>query len=524
MKIRTKLSLAMSTLVFFFMLVALLFSLLSNNMKEKLVRFDESSLRQSVQSAAMIQALYQSQASAQELVEEQLRVFIDPNSKNDVHEERLIAIWNIRNALNDLELSFDKNAPIEQSVESAARSGEKKTIREEQRDDGWMSEAVRYVSEYKKRMIKLIEITEFTGDGTNLSTENLAADYLEEEIEPLFRDNLLPAIEAYRRDTSDRLMEEVKSIRGKIDFSRKIMFAALTAAIFIAALLSVFLSRKISRPLIELSRVALGITEGKFGSLSVVRSNDEVGQLTRALNTMMETLDEQTQTLNTTNRQLSEEVRYRKDAEGRIRASLAEKEMLLKEIHHRVKNNLQIITSLLYLQTERIENADAVAALLESRSRVKTMAIIHEKLYGSDDLARVNFEDYLEDLTAYLNASYLLDKRDIRIVTHVEKLILGIDKALPCGLITNELVTNAIKHAFDDDGKGAITVALHLTANRHYHLSVADDGKGMPPDIDFDNASTLGLQLVVQLTEQLNGRLTVENNGGTKITVHFDAV
>ena len=526
MKIRTKLSLAMSILMFFFVLVTILFSLLSNKVKYKLVQFDESSLPESVHSAAMIKALYQSQASGQELIEEQLRVFIDPNNKKDVLEERDIAIRNIRQALSELEGSFQKcKAATERSMELAAQLGEYRKVREEQSElDGWLSEVDRYISEYEKRMNKLIEISDFTGEGTNLRTESPAADYLEEDIEPLFRDMLLPAIETYRRDTSYEFVEEIRSIREKIDFARKIMFAALTTAMITAFLLSVFLARQISRPLIELSRVALGITEGRFDSLSVVRSNDEIGRLARALDTMMRKLCEQTLTLNTTNKQLSEEVRYRKEAEGRTKASLAEKEMLLKEIHHRVKNNLQIITSLLYLQTERIENADAVAALLESRSRVKTMAIIHEKLYRSDDLARVNFEDYLEDLTAYLNSSYLLDKRDIHIVTDVEKLILGIDKALPCGLIINELVTNAIRHAFDHDRKGTITVALHLTSNRHYHLSVTDDGKGMPPDIDFDSPNTLGLQLVVQLTEQLNGRLTAENKGGTEITVHFEAV
>lgn len=203
----------------------------------------------------------------------------------------------------------------------------------------------------------------------------------------------------------------------------------------------------------------------------------------------------------------------------KVRASLREKELLLKEIHHRVKNNLQIVSTLLDLQSGFTEDRGALAMFAESRGRVKSMALVHERLYKSHDVARVDFAEYARQLAADLFRAYRASDEDVRLEVAVTAPPLPLDVAIPCGLLLNELMSNCFKHAFADGRAGTLRVALAAAADAR-ELVVADDGPGLPPGFDFRNSTSFGLQLVCTLVEQLGG--TIEVRGpGTAFVVRF---
>jgi two-component sensor histidine kinase len=205
-----------------------------------------------------------------------------------------------------------------------------------------------------------------------------------------------------------------------------------------------------------------------------------------------------------------------------IKASLREKEVLLQEVHHRVKNNLQVISSLLNLQANAVEGTRALDVLRDSQDRVRSMALVHEKLYQSSDLSQIDFADYTRSLTRALLSSYKAQKRGISLHTNTGDVSLSIDAAIPCGLILSELVSNALKHAFPDGRRGSIVVGL-WERNGMTVLTVRDDGIGMPAEIDMLRSESLGLQLVSTLVTQLDGALAVERERGTMFTVKFPA-
>ena len=214
----------------------------------------------------------------------------------------------------------------------------------------------------------------------------------------------------------------------------------------------------------------------------------------------------------------------RKLAEKRINAALAEKEVLLKEIHHRVKNNLQIISTLLDLRFEKIEDEHSINALRESQERIKAMALLHEKLYQSSDLAHIDFADYVEKLALFLFNSYMADPERITLKLDAGYLPMEIDRAIPCGLIINELVSNALKHAFPDNRPGEISIGFHMGDDGRITLAVADNGIGMPEEIDPAHSGTLGLQLVSMLARQLRGRIEMVNDRGTSWEITFSSM
>lgn len=212
-----------------------------------------------------------------------------------------------------------------------------------------------------------------------------------------------------------------------------------------------------------------------------------------------------------------QDITERKLADERIRASLHEKEVLLKEIHHRVKNNLQIISSLLNLQSKYIKDVSAIEMFKESRNRIRSMTLIHEKLYRSKDLAHIDLPEYIQNLSSNLFRSY--NSGSVTLKTQIDDILLGIDTAIPCGLIINELVSNSLKHAFPEH-RGEITVSL-LWNDPNYTLMVKDTGKGFPADVDFRNTESLGLQLVCTLTEQLSGEIVLDRSNGTAWSITF---
>jgi PAS domain S-box-containing protein len=209
------------------------------------------------------------------------------------------------------------------------------------------------------------------------------------------------------------------------------------------------------------------------------------------------------------------------EAERKITASLEEKEALLKEIHHRVKNNLQIISSLLSLQSEYVSHAPALEALKESQGRIRSMAMIHEQLYRSGDLARIEFDSYVRDLTNHLLRTYSVSPGRISLKLQVAPLPLGIDKAIPCGIIINELVSNSLKHAFSGRPRGSIEIALRRESPEMLVLSVRDDGVGLPPEFRIEDSPSLGMKLVHALSDQLRGTVRIIRGEGTQITLRF---
>lgn len=218
---------------------------------------------------------------------------------------------------------------------------------------------------------------------------------------------------------------------------------------------------------------------------------------------------------------IARDITDRKNAENQITQSLKEKEVLLKEIHHRVKNNLQIISSLLDLQESYVkEDPMAVNVLKESQNRVKAMAGVYEKLYLSKDLTKINFNNYVQSILQGLFYSHLDRDGQISPEIEIEDIMLNIDTAIPCGLIISELVSNSLKHAFPEGKKGKIGVSLRKLENK-YELKISDNGIGFPKNIDFRNTESLGLKLVNNLVKQIDGEITLDRSQGTEFIIIF---
>ena len=204
---------------------------------------------------------------------------------------------------------------------------------------------------------------------------------------------------------------------------------------------------------------------------------------------------------------LARDMTERIKAENELKSSLKEKNILLQEIHHRVKNNMQIISSLLNLQTHYVDE-EAIDVLIESQNRVKSMALIHEKIYLSNDLTHINFTDYIHSLVESLFNSYRIDKSKIKPVLTVENVDLNMETAIPCGLIISELISNSLKHAFPYEMAGEIYISLKSLENK-YELIICDNGIGLKEELDFNNLESLGLLLVNNLIDQIDGDLTI---------------
>ncbi len=262
------------------------------------------------------------------------------------------------------------------------------------------------------------------------------------------------------------------------------------------------------------------VTERKLAEEALQKAHDELEIRVK----------ERTAELAETNRELEAEIAERQKAEEQIRASLKEKEVLLKEIHHRVKNNLQVISSLLNLQAANITDPQTLAMFKESQNRVKSMALIHEKLYQSQDLAKLNFGEYIRNLANHLFRTYSAKSSGIELAIEVPDVSLDLDSAVPCGLIINELLTNALKYAFPV-GVGARSpsgekphVEVRFTAEGgQYTLMVSDNGIGLPEKLDPRNTDSLGMQLVFTLSDQLGGTVEIGRSSGTTFKITFSA-
>jgi len=218
---------------------------------------------------------------------------------------------------------------------------------------------------------------------------------------------------------------------------------------------------------------------------------------------------------------ISEDITEQKQAEEKIRVALIEKEALLKEIHHRVKNNMAVVSSLISLQAKRMEDSKVKAALKESQSRIQSMALVHEHLYQSADMARINLQDYFQQLANSVAGVYQGARGKIDMNIDAKGITLPIDQAVPCGIILNELITNAIKYGFPDHRQGKVDILARQTAEGMLELSVRDNGVGLSEDADLESSKSLGLRLIGLMTDQLHGTLEVTSEGGVKTTIRW---
>jgi len=255
--------------------------------------------------------------------------------------------------------------------------------------------------------------------------------------------------------------------------------------------------------------------------VSLFRRGERIAQL----------VEERTAGLVRANRELAQEIRTRTEIEERLEASLKEKEILLREVHHRVRNNLQVISSLLQLKTLHVSDPTFLRLVKDMRNRVRSMALVYDKLQRSEDLAQIDLGEYLRSLAADLYRSRRGQQEDISLRFELETIRLNLDTAIPCGLIANELVTNAFRYAFPAPRESAplpagnspavITVQARTTGDGLIGLTVKDNGAGLPPNVSLDCPGTIGLQIVTMLVEQLNGAISLDRSDGTQFTVTF---
>lgn len=267
----------------------------------------------------------------------------------------------------------------------------------------------------------------------------------------------------------------------------------------------------IAAPIDNLIDTANRVSKSRDYSLRAVKfADDDMGSLTDEFNDMLQRIQRR-------DAELEQRVAERTTE---LSDSLEEKVVLLKEVHHRVKNNLQIIASLLSLQSNQIGDEETLALFANSENRVRAMASIHERLYLSDDLSKIDLAGYIAALADSLFESYSINSQDVRLVTDVADVSLDLDQAIPCGLMLNELVSNSLKYAFPDGRNGELRIHL-ARQDGGYALEVSDDGIGFPANVDFRNTRSLGLQLITSLTQQLQGQIEMTNHHGTSFRIEF---
>jgi two-component sensor histidine kinase len=336
-------------------------------------------------------------------------------------------------------------------------------------------------------------------------------------------------------NTGWALMSFIRTVRideQVEDIARNTLWATAVCAV-LAILFILQFSRQVVTPIrIITSRFKEIQAGGQESELHLtITCRGEIGELVRWFNTFLNNQTEKrrlekrdaerAQELIEVNQALRIEISERKLAEEAMRAALQEKEVLLREIHHRVKNNMQVINSLLSLQAKKVENEDVRQALLESQYRIYAMAMIHETLYNGQNLAFIDLSVYLKNLIHHLREIYD-SLAEVSIVFEIDKVELCIDQAVPCGLIINELITNAFKYAFPEGRKGEIQIKVYLTNDKEVVLEVSDNGVGLTPDLDLLNPSSLGLRLVDGLLKhQLEGSMDVVISCGTTFSLRW---
>lgn len=342
------------------------------------------------------------------------------------------------------------------------------------------------------------------------------------------------------------------SLEGLNNVIRDVVISSVTILFFFLLfgfIITFFLARMITEPIGQLARALMAVEEGDLTRRLDMERSDEVGTLINSFNRMTGALMERDEEIRLhheeiefNNRELLEKTERLDNQRRKLDASLKEKEVLLREIHHRVKNNMQVISSLLRLQSGYINDDKYKEMLKESQDRIRSMALVHEKLYRSHDLSSIEFSKYIKNLANSLFRSYSMATHKVVLDIDARDYLLGIDSAIPCGLILNELISNSLKYAFPDSRSGKIKISLNkLSKNDVPHLKnrkdaddspdealevleliVADDGIGLPEDLNIKKCDSLGLQLVSTLVEdQLHGNIEITRDNGTKFRICF---
>jgi len=330
--------------------------------------------------------------------------------------------------------------------------------------------------------------------------------------------------QVWEREPNEAFREASKGYDVEEDISSRYAPTVVIDSPFVQGTLAVGLHMDVggNDPLIQLleefcSLLSLGYQRGS----DMARRQEAEEALRQAHDELEDRVRERTAALGEVNEALQREIGERQQVEEQLKTSLGEKEVLLKEIHHRVKNNLQIVCSLLDLQARYVENQQMLGMFQDSQNRVRSMALIHEKLYESADLARIDLEEYVRELAEGLFNAYGAHAAPIALDVQIQGDDLGIDEAIPCGLIITELVSNAFKHGFPKGRGGTVYVGMQTAEDDEMVLTVRDDGVGFPEDIDFQHTESLGLRLVVNLTRQLRGRIELSRAGGTEFGIRF---
>ena len=341
----------------------------------------------------------------------------------------------------------------------------------------------------------------------------------------------------------DQVNEAVSTMRSTVGLEVALFLLVGTASVLVVSLF-------VTRPLRRMVKTVQAIAHGDLAERVQVTTHDEVGLLGKRFNEMVDTIQGTQEELRQLNRDLErrvtdrtlaleQEILERRKSDEQLKLSLREKEVLLKEIHHRVKNNLQVISSMLSLQRNTIEDPSIREILRVSQGRVRSMATIHELLYRSEDFAHIDFAGYVQNLASQLFRSYAVSPTDVQLKLEIHPLSFSIDTAIPCGLIINELISNALKYAFPNGRQGIIRVILEAcpeadaveahaggeslkkSSPAKVCLTVSDDGIGLPFTVNPSQSSTLGLMLVTTLVDQLNGALDVLRDNGTTFRISF---
>jgi len=324
------------------------------------------------------------------------------------------------------------------------------------------------------------------------------------------------------------IQTDLKEMQDRLQRYVGIVVLFVLISSLVAFLVGSRLRDLISTPILRLADTMREVSEEKnYSARADKQTDDEIGVLIDGFNAMLTQIQDRDAALQLARdelalraQELQVELLERERIEAQIKASLQEKEVLLKEIHHRVKNNLQVISSLLDLQASHIHDERAIEMFRDSQNRVSSMGLIHERLYQAEDLARIDFADYIRDLANNLFYSYSVDAALVTLATHVDDVVLDVDRGIPCGLIINELVSNSLKYAFPNGKKGEIHINLHHQNDRLF-LVVRDNGVGIPDGIDLQHTPSLGLKLVNTLVRQLKGELLVMRQGGTEFRISF---
>lgn len=309
-----------------------------------------------------------------------------------------------------------------------------------------------------------------------------------------------PVIEGKERYGTLFVRASLRVIYSSVRNYAEIVVMIFLASFFAAFVLSTLLTQSISVPVQSLAKAARQVSEKHDYSVRVKKGgNDELGMLTQTFNEMLSRIEE---------------------SDAGLRKAIGEKDVLIQEVHHRVKNNLQVILSLFDMQARHVNNADALEVFQDCKARIRSMSLVHEMLYGSSDLSKIDFRQYVKKLAEDLTSSYFPMDRQLRTDIDLKHMELDISKAVPLGLLANEVLTNSIKHAFRDQPDPEVFV--RQIPDQKLKIEIGDNGKGLPPDIDLSNAKTFGLRIIRLLAEQLNAELTVQSNHGTVYTIQME--